>query len=238
MPTRSHRDTGRRPGETRFCPAPADLGAHESVAAAETPTAWCWSSGKRALDLVLGFASLPIVIPLTAVLGAISAVVYRANPLFRQTRRGVDEEQFAVIKIRSLPASFPERHGKHDIHHHEFTGWSRFLRQSHLDELPQIVNILCGSMSIVGPRPMIDEVIDQLEPIDRTTRSMVKPGLSGPWQISTMGSVALHDHPELDNAYVEHASFVGDVRIIWLTFQTMLGRPALEPSALLRRLGW
>lgn len=115
---------------------------------------------------------------------------------------------------------------------------SQFRRQTHLDELPQLVNIIGGSMSIVGPRPMIDEVIDELEPIDRKTRAMVKPGLTGPWQMSTMGSLPLHDHPELDNAYVEHASFTGDVRIIWLTFLGMLGRPELEPAALLKRLRW
>ena len=93
-------------------------------------------------------------------------------------------------------------------------------------------------MSVVGPRPMIDLVVDELEPIDRKTRALVKPGLTGPWQISTMGSVALHDHPELDNAYVERASFRSDVRIIWITFLGVFGKKALEPDELFERLGW
>lgn len=167
-----------------------------------------------------------------------STVIYRANPFFCQHRRGIDDEHFNVVKIRSLPATFPERQGKHDIHHHEFTGWSRFLRQTRLDELPQLFNIIGGSMSIVGPRPMIDEVVEHLEPNDRTTRVAVKPGLTGAWQISTMGSEPLHDHPELDNAYVEKATLRGDMQIIWLTIFTTVGRPALEPDYLQRRLGW
>ena len=93
-------------------------------------------------------------------------------------------------------------------------------------------------MSMVGPRPMIDVVVDELEPIDRKTRALVKPGLTGPWQISTMGSVALHDHPELDNDYVDHASFRSDLHIIWLTFLGMIGKPALEPEELIDRLSW
>ncbi len=214
------------------------LSTEDLPASITVPSPWSWSRGKRALDLLLGFASLPVALPLTGLLSAVSLVAFRANPIFRQQRRGVDEAEFTVMKIRSLPTSFPERHGKHHIADHEFTGWSDFLRRSHLDELPQVFNIIGGSMSIVGPRPMIDEVVEELEPIDRKTRATVKPGLTGPWQISTMGSVALHDHPELDNHYVERASFRSDLRIMWLTFLGTLGKKPLEPDALIAQLGW
>ena len=93
-------------------------------------------------------------------------------------------------------------------------------------------------MSIVGPRPMIDEVVATLEPADREKRGLVRPGLTGPWQISTMGSVALHDHPELDNQYVDRASFRSDLRIMLLTAGTMLGRKPSEPEALSATLRW
>jgi len=116
-------------------------------------------------------------------------------------------------------------------------GWSNFLRKSHLDELPQVLNIIAGSMSIVGPRPMIDEVVDTLEPDDRITRSMVKPGLTGPWQTSTMGGQSMHDHPELDNQYVEKASLASDIRIVLITGATVFGKKPLEPTRLEQRLG-
>ena len=115
---------------------------------------------------------------------------------------------------------------------------SNFLRKSHLDELPQVLNIIAGSMSVVGPRPMIDEVVDTLEPDDRIIRSMVRPGLTGPWQISTMGTESLHDHPELDNQYVEKASLASDIRIILITGAAVFGKKSLEPSRLEERLGW
>lgn len=66
-------------------------------------------------------------------------------------------------------------------------------------------------MSVVAPRPMIAEVVDTLEPDDRSTRAMVTPGLTGAWPVSTMGSVSLHDHPELNNQYVAQASFRSDL---------------------------
>jgi len=91
---------------------------------------------------------------------------------------------------------------------------------------------------VVGPRPMIDEVVDTLEPEDRITRSTVKPGLTGPWQISTKGGQSLQDHPELDNQYVEKASLGSDVRIILITAATVVGKKPLEPTRLEERLGW
>ena len=67
---------------------------------------------------------------------------------------------------------------------------------------------------------------------------MVKPGLTGPWQISTMGTESLHDHPELDNQYVEKASLTSDIRIILITGATVFGKKPLEPKRLGERLGW
>ena len=192
--------------------------------------------------MILGVGSLIVVVPALVVLCLISAVRFRCNPLFVQRRHGVGEEVFPVVKIRSLPKSFPHRHGKHDLDDHTFEGWSKFLRQTHLDELPQVFNVISGSMSIVGPRPMISEVIEKLEPHDRAVRAMVKPGLTGPWQMSTMGSVSLHDCPELDNAYVEHASFMADSRLISMTAASMFGRPGpgaagpAPPSSLVSRI--
>ena len=164
--------------------------------------------------------------------------VFRCNPFFIQHRRGVNEVEFRVVKIRSLPKTFHHRKGKHEMHDHELGWWSKVLRNSHLDELPQVLNIIAGSMSVVGPRPMIEEVVDTLEPEDRITRSTVKPGLTGPWQISTMGGQSLHDHPELDNQYVEKASLGSDVRIILITAATVVGKKHIEPKRLTQRLGW
>ena len=97
------------------------------------------------------------------------------------------------------------------------------MRSSHLDELPQIFNVIGGSLSLVGPRPMIDEVLDRLEPHDRALRSTVRPGMTGAWQISTMGCKALDACPELDRAYVEHATWRTDAWVLWRTALTAVG---------------
>jgi lipopolysaccharide/colanic/teichoic acid biosynthesis glycosyltransferase len=204
----------------------------------EPRATWPWSAKKRVLDLVLCLVALPPAVMLITAMSAISAVVFRCNPLFIQQRRGLDDAPISILKIRSLPKSFPDKHPKHHLADVAFTGWSRLLRESHLDELPQIFNIIGGSMSIVGPRPMIDEVLAELEVQDRKIRGTVKPGMTGPWQISTMGSVSLHDCPELDNQYVESASLRSDARLIWWTFRSMTGQRALEPEEVVRRLGW
>ncbi len=215
-----------------------DLPPPQLHAVATVGSSWCWSHGKRTLDLVVAIATLPITVPLTLALSLVSAIRFRCNPFFVQQRRGVGEEPFRVVKIRSLPKHFHGNRGKHELDDHDFEGWSGFLRNSHLDELPQVLNIIGGSMSIVGPRPMIDEVVDTLEPADRQKRALVKPGLTGPWQISTMGAVALHDHPELDNRYVDNATLAADLRIIAITAATVFGRKPMEPDELAAKLRW
>jgi undecaprenyl phosphate N,N'-diacetylbacillosamine 1-phosphate transferase len=189
-------------------------------------------------DVTLVVVSLPLTILLTALLAAVSAARFRCQPFFLQVRRGIDEQPFSVLKIRSLPRDFPENLGKQELEEHQFPGWSRFLRNSHLDELPQIFNVLGGSMSLVGPRPMIDNVISRLEVDDRRTRAAIRPGLTGPWQISTAGSLSLHACPDLDNDYVANATATSDIKILLGTFQIVFGRPTFAPESLRRHLGW
>ena len=226
---------GCAPALPRVDPVPA---ARAAGPLANAPAPWGMSTGKRRFDLVLGGLALVPAAILTAVMATISAAVFRCNPFFNQKRRGLNEEEFSVIKIRSLPKNFAQNCGKHELTGHEMAGWSSFIRRTHLDELPQVLNILDGSMSVVGPRPMIDEVVALLEPQDRQTRATIRPGLTGAWQVSTMGAVALHEHPELDNQYVEKATFLTDVRLMLVTAGTVIGRKPPTPEALSKLLRW
>jgi lipopolysaccharide/colanic/teichoic acid biosynthesis glycosyltransferase len=229
MPARPRRVVGMARSKTPPLSAPKPSG----------PVApWCTSPGKRMADIVLVAVSLPVTVPLSALLAAVSAARFRCRPLFLQVRRGIDEQPFSVLKIRSLPRDFPDHLGKHELEEQHFLRWSRFLRNSHLDELPQIFNILGGSMSLVGPRPMIDNVVSKLEPDDRRRRAAIRPGLTGPWQISTAGSLSLHACPDLDNEYVSSATAISDLKILFGTIQIVLGRPTFTPELLRRHLGW
>ena len=160
-----------------------------------------WSRGyfKRLFDFAVAAAALPLAVPLIAGVALVSAVRFGGNPFFVQERVGRNNKTFRVTKIRSLPKSFP-RVGRHQFDHDSVCRWGKFLRDTHIDELPQLFNVLNGSMSMVGPRPMISEVLDELPREERRARSLVRPGLTGVWQVSTAGGRPLQECPELDVA--------------------------------------
>lgn len=196
---------------------------------------WATSDNRRAVDLIVALLLLPIAAVLILVTAVVSAVAFKAWPFFTQERRGQYDQTIRVLKIRSLPTSFPARLGKHDMEHHRLGPWSTFIRTTHLDELPQILNVITGSLSLVGPRPMIDEVLSRLDPHDRALRSTVRPGMTGAWQISTMGRTALDACPQLDRIYVQRATWRTDAWLLWRTALSALGGPALRPDEILDR---
>jgi len=170
------------------------------------------------------------------VIGLVSVVAFRAWPFFVQQRSGEYGETIRVYKTRSLPTSFPSQLGKHSIKRQQLGRWSTFIRQTHIDELPQILNVLGGTLSLVGPRPMIDDVLDRLEPHERVLRSTVRPGMTGAWQISTMGCTALDRCPELDVAYTQQATWRTDLWILWRTGLIAVGGITLHPNEVMGRL--
>ena len=185
--------------------------------AARQRTPWVTSRSKRAIDVTLTALSLPVAVPLAGVAAGASALAFRTNPIFKQERRGLDGSTFTVYKLRSLPLDFPSQVGRQDVDLKQMPLFSRIIRASHADELPQLFNVLRGEMSLVGPRPMIDEVLAHVPPDLRAARERVLPGMTGPWQVSTMGGRALHECPDLDVMYVEHGSFGHDVRYLMWT---------------------
>jgi lipopolysaccharide/colanic/teichoic acid biosynthesis glycosyltransferase len=188
-------------------------------------------------DLFLATLAIPVAVPLIGACALVSAVRFRSNPFFVQERVGRNNETFQVTKIRSLPTSFP-RVGRHQFDHDAVCRWGKFLRDTHIDELPQLFNVLNGSMSMVGPRPMISEVLEEIPSADRQNRSLVRPGLTGVWQVSTAGGGPLQDCPELDSAYVENGSFRTDVQVLVKTVAHFMGDETPDPAAVLVQLGW
>ncbi len=182
--------------------------------------------GKRLLDLVLGAVASVVTLPIIAVLAAVSAVKFRASPFFVQERVGLNGELFRCYKIRSLPKETPAYLDKTALNDHlEPTGWCHFLRRFHLDELPQFWHVVGGSMSLVGPRPMIASIIDDLPPQTARVRQSIRPGITGPWQVSVDGSTSLHDCVDYDRSYVRNLSLVLDVKLLVLTAAQTVGLP-------------
>ncbi len=157
---------------------------------------------KRAVDMTVAGAGLLFSLPLLALLLLGSAVAFRANPLFVQHRLGRHGRLIPVPKVRSLPVETPSTADKHQLASVEVPPWGRFLRKSHLDELPQLWTVLVGHMSLIGPRPEMPHLTEGFSDEFAQLRESVRPGLTGLWQISTGSAGLISETPEFDTIYL------------------------------------
>lgn len=183
---------------------------------------------KRAADLTLTSCGLLVIIPLLAIL-AIAVKAHDGGPiLFRQRRVGLDGSTFMMYKFRSMhvdaEARLTELRASHPSMGTMFkladdprvTPVGRFLRRYSLDELPQLFNVLAGSMSLVGPRPPLRSEVDVYEDHARG-RLLVTPGLTGLWQVSGRSLLGWEETVRLDLRYVENWTLTLDFLILWKT---------------------
>lgn len=142
------------------------------------------------------------------------------NPFFTQIRPGYQERLFRLIKFRTM-------NNKRDAAGNllpdveRLTGIGRFVRQTSLDELPQLINVLKGDMSLVGPRPLLVQYLDRYTPEQRQ-RHQVKPGITGWAQVNGRNTLSWEYKFAHDVWYVHHQSFLLDLRILWLTLIKVL----------------
>jgi exopolysaccharide biosynthesis polyprenyl glycosylphosphotransferase len=188
---------------------------------------------KEAFDRALAALALTVLSP---VMGLIALAIRLTSPgpvVFRQVRVGRDGAVFTVYKFRTMVVD-AERHleALWDLNDGNgvlfklkddprVTPVGRFLRRLSLDELPQLWNVLIGSMSLVGPRPALP---DEAERYGRSTarRLLVKPGITGLWQVSGRSDLSWEDSVRLDLYYVENWSFAGDIQILWKTLSAVV----------------
>lgn len=191
---------------------------------------------KPALDRLVASVLLVALLPLLCLV-AIAVGISLGRPLFfRQERVGLHGKTFQVLKFRSMR---PDRRGggaaaapwdcsdRRRTHKHpedpRLTLVGRIIRRRSLDELPQLWNVVRGDMSLVGPRPEILPIVERYEPWQHR-RHDVRPGLTGLWQVTERASGReMHEHVELDLAYVAHLSPGLDARLLVLTVPALLG---------------
>jgi lipopolysaccharide/colanic/teichoic acid biosynthesis glycosyltransferase len=195
---------------------------------------------KRAVDLTGALVGLTLLTPVILVIALLIRLEGRGPILFRQLRRGYRGRLFRVIKFRTMSVDAEQRlialeesnesaggvlfKLRHDP---RVTRLGQFLRRYSLDELPQLINILCGEMSLVGPRPLQLRDSDKLMALDPRAyacRLEVMPGLTGPWQVGGRSEVDYQRMVELDVDYAENWSIGRDLRIIGKTFFVVLLR--------------
>ncbi|KQY50146.1 sugar transferase [Nocardioides sp. Root140] len=193
---------------------------------------------KRIFDVVVASAMLVVLSPLMALI-ALAIKLQDGGPVFyRQTRSGRDGGTFRMLKFRSMVvdadrrlaevAAMNEADGvlfkvKDDP---RITRLGHFLRKFSLDELPQLVNVLSGEMSVVGPRPPLPAEVEDY-PVDMHRRLLVRPGLTGLWQVSGRSDLSFDEAVRMDLYYVDNWSLIGDVIIMLKTVRAvLLGRGA------------
>lgn len=177
-----------------------------------------WLLAKRCLDLLLCLPCLVLVAPLLIVLAVLVWLDSPGNPFFVQQRVGLHGKYFPIFKFRTL---YLEQFGVYldgEIEPTDFrvTRLGRYLRRSKIDELPQLLNVVLGHMSVVGPRPDIPESVATYTPVQHQ-RFLVKPGLTGVAQISGNIHLTWADRIALDRWYISNWSWGLDLRIILLT---------------------
>ena len=185
---------------------------------------------KRILDVSISFLALILLLPLFILLALIGAAVLRGNPFFTQKRpgkKGADgrEKIFTLIKFRTM-TNRRGADGKLLPDEERMTKYGTALRASSLDELPELINILKGDMSLVGPRPLLVEYLPRYTEVQRR-RHNVMPGLTGYAQVHGRNDLDWDEKFAYDLYYVEHISFATDVRIVADTVKAVILRQGI-----------
>jgi lipopolysaccharide/colanic/teichoic acid biosynthesis glycosyltransferase len=191
---------------------------------------WYLQHGKRALDIALVLISLPVTLPLI-LLSALALWIEGGSPFYRQNRLGASGVPFSIWKLRTMG-----RNAEAELQDHldrdpalrleweatqklkqdpRVTRIGRILRMTSLDELPQLVNVVRGEMSLVGPRPMLPEQLPLYG--DPSPYFALKPGITGIWQVSARNEQVFSYRARTDALYFSTASFWGDVKLMFRT---------------------
>lgn len=181
---------------------------------------------KRVIDFILSLCALIILSPLLLILIVLGTVFMRGNPFFTQERPGKNEKIFKLIKFRSMD-NRKDKNGELLPDDVRLNKYGRILRATSLDELPELINILKGDMSIIGPRPLLVKYLPRYN-AEQKHRHDVRPGLTGYAQAHGRNAVSWEDKFAMDVWYTQHITFMGDVKIIWDTVTAVLKRSGIN----------
>jgi lipopolysaccharide/colanic/teichoic acid biosynthesis glycosyltransferase len=203
---------------TRSCVAPRWRGRYREDVA------------KRVFDVTVTLLSVPFATVIAGVMAVVLAIELRGNPVFVQERVGLHGKRFKMYKLRTMryaaPGEAPPQRTVVDWSTYVFTPpgyrdprltrWGEFARKTSIDELPNLVNVLKGEMSIVGPRPELPEIVDQY-PDRYRRRHNVLPGITGLAQVSGRSDLTYDEIATYDLEYVDNHSLMNDIHILWRT---------------------
>ena len=181
---------------------------------------------KRTIDFLLSLFALLILSPVLLLLMVIGVFAMKGNPFFTQARPGKNEKIFKLIKFRTMTCE-KDAEGNLLPDDVRLTKYGKLLRKTSLDELPELINIFLGHMSIVGPRPLLVQYLP-LYNARQKHRHDVRPGLTGLAQVKGRNGISFEERFEYDLQYIQNLSFATDVRIIFETVEPVLKRAAIS----------
>jgi lipopolysaccharide/colanic/teichoic acid biosynthesis glycosyltransferase len=184
---------------------------------------------KPAIDFLLSLLFLIILSPVFFIVLVLLSIVNSGKPFFFHERPGKDERIFKVIKFKTMTDK-KDSNGKLLPDNERITKVGAFIRKTSLDEIPQLINVLMGDMSLVGPRPLLVRYLD-LYSDDQKRRHWVKPGITGLAQVSGRNSIPWKRKFELDIQYVDNLSFNLDAKIIMHTINKVIKREGVNQTS-------
>jgi lipopolysaccharide/colanic/teichoic acid biosynthesis glycosyltransferase len=187
---------------------------------------------RRLIDIVVSASVLALSSPLLALAALAIRLESPGSVIYRQRRAGLDGHPFEVLKLRTMVDGAEHLGAGLAVNANDsrITRVGALLRRTSLDELPNLVNVLRGEMSLIGPRPTLPAQVEQYTERQRGRLSL-RPGITGWAQVNGRASLPWADRIELDLYYIEHRSFALDVRILWRTVAMVLGGSGLYKGA-------
>jgi lipopolysaccharide/colanic/teichoic acid biosynthesis glycosyltransferase len=183
---------------------------------------------RRTIDVIAASVGLLVLSPLLLGVAIVTRVATGPGVLYRQRRLGLGGRPFSLLKFRSMKHPTPGREGP-EFDAERITAVGRFIRSTSLDELPSLVNLLRGEITLVGPRPLPVLYWDRFRG-EEYERFTVRPGITGLAQVSGRNAIDWDQRLALDVEYVRTRNLLGDLRILWRTVPAVLGRSGIDAA--------
>lgn len=185
---------------------------------------------KRIMDFTVALLLLVILSPLMLLATVLIASKHDGPVLFKQERPGKDGRIFTVYKFRTMSTRLYDKNGRELSDLERMTGVGRLLRKTSIDELPQLLNILKGEMSFIGPRPLLTEYLELYSP-EQMRRHEVLPGISGWAQVNGRNTLTWEEKFAYDVYYVDHYSFKMDMKIFFKTIENVIRQDGINSDS-------
>ncbi|MBA4389473.1 MAG: sugar transferase [Syntrophus sp. (in: bacteria)] len=181
---------------------------------------------KRFFDLCFSIVLITVILPFILFISGLIIISIGLPVVFIQTRPGLHGKPFRIYKFRTMK-DVRDSMGMLLPDKIRLTALGKFLRKYSLDELPQLINVLCGNLSFIGPRPLLMEYLPRYTP-EQARRHEVKPGITGWAQVNGRNAISWEEKFILDVWYVDHQSFLLDIKILLMTFIKVLKREGIS----------